>query len=101
MSIRSKLIAAVAIAVFGIASPAFAQSFSRSYGTGNSLPDYYDSDGALHVGVAPQQGNSQVAAQRSGMNAFASVPLTSSGIDSPSLSGGGSTGYNANLRTDY
>lgn len=101
MSIRSKLIAAVAIAAFGLASPAFAQSFSRSYGTGNSLPDYYDHDGALHVGAAPQQGNSQVAEQRNGMNAFASVPLMSSGTDSPALNGGGSAGYNGNLRTDY
>jgi hypothetical protein len=101
MSIRSKLIAAVAIAAFGVASPAFAQSFSNSWGTGNVDSSYYDHDGALHVGAAPQQGNSQVAGQRSGLNAFASVPLTASGIDAPSLTGAGSAGYNESLRTDY
>ena len=53
------------------------------------------------VGAAPQQGNSQVAVQRTGLNAFASIPLTASAIDSPSVTGGGSTGYNENLRTDY
>jgi len=101
MLIRSKLITAVTVAVFGIATPAFAQSFSNGWGTGNVESSYYDHDGGLHVGAAPQQGNSQVAIQRSGLNAFASVPLTASGVDSPSLTGAGSSGYNENLRTDY
>ena len=62
MSTRSKFIVAAAIAMLGIASPAFAQSFNRPEGTGNELPSYYDSQGGLHAGIAP-----------SGQNAFASL----------------------------
>ena len=72
MSNRSKFIVAAAIAVLGLASPASAQSFNRPEGTGNSLPSYFDSQGGLHTGSAPQQ--IQIAADRSGLNAFASVP---------------------------
>jgi hypothetical protein len=79
MSTRSKFIAAAAVAVLGLASPASAQSYNRTEGSGNSLPMYYDSQGAQHcgrlaacTGIAPQQ--SQIAADRGGLNAFASVP---------------------------
>jgi hypothetical protein len=72
MSTRPKFIVAAAIAVLGLASPASAQSFNRPEGTGNSLASYYDSQGGLHTGSAPQQ--VQIAADRSGLNAFASVP---------------------------
>ena len=79
MSTRSKFIVAAAVAVLGLASPASAQSFNRPEGTGNSLPSYYDSQGGLHcgrlaacTGIAPQQ--IQIAAHRSGLNAFAGVP---------------------------
>jgi hypothetical protein len=72
MSTRSKFIVAAAIAVLGLASPASAQSFNRPEGTGNLLPSYYDSQGGLHTGTAPQQ--IQIAAHRSGLNAFANVP---------------------------
>ena len=78
MSTRSKFIAAAAVAV-GLASPASAQSYNRTEGSGNSLPMYYDSQGGQHcgqlaacTGIAPQQ--IQIAAHRSGVNAFASVP---------------------------
>jgi hypothetical protein len=72
MSTKSRLIVAAAIGVLGLVSPASAQSFNRPEGTGNELPSYYDSQGGLHAGVAPQQ--IQIAAHRSGLNAFASVP---------------------------
>ena len=72
MLTKSKLIAAATIAVFGLAAPAFAQSFNRAEGTGNELPSYYDSSGGLHAGIAPQQ--NQIAAHRSGQSAFARVP---------------------------
>jgi hypothetical protein len=72
MLTKSKLIAAATIAALGLAGPAFAQSFNRPEGTGNSLPSYYDGSGGLHVGMAPQQ--NQIAAHRSGQSAFASVP---------------------------
>jgi hypothetical protein len=79
MSTKSKFIAAATITVLGLASPASAQSYNRTEGTGNSLPMYYDSQGGQHcgrlsacTGIAPQQ--IQIAADRSGLNALASVP---------------------------
>jgi hypothetical protein len=69
MLTRSKFIVAAAIVILGLASPAFAQSFNRSDGTGNELPSYYDSSGGLHAGIAPQQ--KLMAVHRSGLNAFA------------------------------
>jgi hypothetical protein len=79
MSTRSKFVVAAAIAMLGLASPASAQSYNRTEGSGNSLPMYYDSQGGQHcgqqsacTGIAPQQ--IQIAADRSGLNAFASVP---------------------------
>ena len=68
MSTRSKLIVAAAIAMLGFASPAFAQSFNRTDGTGNELPSYYDSQGGLHAGIAAVQQN-----RTTGLNAFANV----------------------------
>ena len=90
MSTRSKFIVAAAIAVLGLASPASAQSFNRPEGTGNSLASYYDSQGGLHTGSAPQQ--IQIAADRSGLNAFASIGRSSFASDEPSNTGGGSVG---------
>jgi hypothetical protein len=79
MSTRSKFIMAAAIAVLGLASPASAQSYNRTEGSGNSLPMYYDSQGGQHcgrlsacTGIAPQQ--IQTAADRSGLNAHARLP---------------------------
>jgi hypothetical protein len=79
MSSRSKFIVAAAIAMIGLASPAFAQSYNRTEGSGNSLPMYYDSQGGQHcgrlsacTGIAPQQ--IQMAAHRSALYASASVP---------------------------
>jgi hypothetical protein len=79
MSTRSKFIVAAAVAVLDLTSPASAQSYNRTEGSGNSLPMYYDSQGGQHcgrlaacTGIAPQQ--IQIAADRSGLNAFASVP---------------------------
>jgi hypothetical protein len=73
MLTKSKI--AVIAAVLGMVSvsSASAQSFNRPEGTGNELPSYYDSQGGLHMGYAPAQ--SQVAVQRSGLNAFASIGL--------------------------
>ena len=79
MLTKSKLIAAATIAALGLASPASAQSYNRTEGSGNSLPMYYDSQGGQHcgrlaacAGIPPQQ--IQIAAHRSGQSAFASVP---------------------------
>ena len=51
---KSKIIVIAAIAALSYAAPVFAQSFNRSDGTGNELPSYYDSNGGLHAGIAPQ-----------------------------------------------
>jgi hypothetical protein len=70
MSTDQRLIVAAAIATLGLASPASAQSFNRTEGTGNELPSYYDSQGGLHASIASIQQN-QNATRRSGLNAFA------------------------------
>ena len=97
MLTKSKI--AVIAAVLGTVSlsPAFAQSFNRPEGTGNSLPSDYDSRGGLHcdrlaacTGIPPQQ--IQIAADRSGLNAFASIGRSSFASDEPSNTGGGSVG---------
>ena len=94
MLTKSKI--AVIAAVLGMvsASPALAQSFNRTEGTGNSLPSEYDSQGGLHcdrlaacTGIPPQQ--IQIATDRSGLNAFASIGHAP---DAPSSAGSGSVG---------
>jgi hypothetical protein len=97
MLTKSKI--AVIAAVLGTVSlsPAFAQSFNRPEGTGNSLPSDYDSQGGLHcdrlaacTGIPPQQ--IQIAADRSGLNAFASIGHSGFASDEPSNTGRGSVG---------
>jgi hypothetical protein len=95
-------LALIAVAVAGIAAPAFAQSFDPEFGTGNTLPFAFSATGqqagkttvVRHVRV-------KAAAHRSGRNAFAMVPDGASGSAfSPAATGGGSIGYNENLRRD-
>ena len=64
------------VAAVGMASPAFAQT-SHQHEVRRSLGTTGD--------------------HQSGLNAFAAVPRN---IDSPALTGGGSTGYNESLRTN-
>src|SRR4029077_3019051 len=98
MVIKSKIAVIAAIAALSFASPVFAQSFNRSDGTGNELPSYYDQNGGLHAGIAPQ--HHQIAARHSGLHAFASVGRGVSSSDPPANTGGGSIGYNEMLRDD-
>ena len=111
-----KLIAIVAITASVLATPAFAQSFDKDFGTGNVQSFSYGSDGSEQTGnelpfsygpggakqrwtvVAPQQ-NNQIAGRQSGLDAFAMVPGASSATDSnsPAATGGGSEGYNQEL----
>ena len=72
MLIRSLVIAAT-VATLGLSSSAFAQSFSRSDGTGNNLPAYYDNEGSLQHGVAPQS-STLAAAPGRGLYAHHAVP---------------------------
>jgi hypothetical protein len=87
-----KLITIVAITASVMATPAFAQSFDPSKGTGNVLPFSYGANGAEQTG--------KMAGRQSGLDAFAMVPGTSSAAidsNSPAATGGGSEGYNQEL----
>lgn len=64
MSTKSKIVLIVATVALNHAEPVLAQSFNRTEGTGNSLPSYYDSNGGLHTGVAPQNTGSLYALAR-------------------------------------
>ena len=61
MVTKSKIVVIAAIAALSYAGPVFAQSFNRTEGTGNELPSYYDSNGGLHAGIAPQNTRSLYA----------------------------------------
>jgi hypothetical protein len=67
-----KLITIVAVAASVMASPAFAQSFDPDVGTGNVL--------SFSSQPTAQQ-NNKIAGRRSGLDAFAKVPGTSSAAD--------------------
>jgi hypothetical protein len=87
-----KLITIVALTASVMATPAFAQSFDKDFGTGNVLSFSYGSTG---------QQNDKIAGRQSGLSAFAMVPGTSSAVDtnSPAATGGGSEGYNKLVQT--
>jgi hypothetical protein len=97
MLTKSKIAVIAAILGMVSASPAFAQSFNRPEGSGNSLPSHFDSRGGLHcdrlaacTGIPPQQ--IRIAARRSGLNAFASIGRAGFASDAPSSTGGDSVG---------
>jgi hypothetical protein len=109
MTNKLKIATVAALLAAGIASPAFAQSFDH---TGSQMASYYDSTGKQTWGswgpqAAAQQPtrHARLAAQRSGLHAYAAVPSATGswtpGSFGPSATGGGSIGYNENLRTDY
>jgi hypothetical protein len=66
---KTKMVIIAAVAASSFAAPAFAQAFSRSWGTGNELPSYYDSDGGLHVGFPPSHEQTTIATK--GLYAYA------------------------------
>jgi hypothetical protein len=88
------IIAALALTRLA-ATPAFGQSFSTGYGTGNVLP--FNSTVAAPA-VASHHASAH-AARRDGLNSFAMEPRQQLqlGADSPAATGGGSIGYNENL----
>jgi hypothetical protein len=116
---KSKLALIAVLAVMSAASPAFAQSFSKTDGTGNELPFTYGPNGTKPAWtVAPQNeqtaarqvGSDRIAVRRNGHNAVAAVPgrglydyaavpfgSGSDAANSPAATGGGSTGYNEML----
>jgi hypothetical protein len=87
-----KLIAIVAITASVMATPAFAQSFDKDFGTGNIQSFSYGADGSEQAG--------KIVGRQSGLDAYAMVPGTSSAAtdsNSPAATGGGSEGYNQEL----
>lgn len=88
------IIAALALTRLA-ATPAFGQSFSTGYGTGNVLP--FNSTVAAPA-VASHHASAH-AARRNGLNSFAMEPRQQLqlGAESPAATGGGSIGYNENL----
>ena len=78
------------VAKMAFVSPALAQSFDPEIGTGNVLM-LNSQAGAPHE---------QAAVRRSGIDALAMAPRVQAGVASeePANTGGGSIGYNENLR---
>ena len=78
------------VAKMAFVSPAFAQSFDPEIGTGNVL--MLDNQASVP--------DKQAAIGRSGIDALAMVPRLQAGVASedPANTGGGSIGYNENLR---
>ena len=118
----SKFALIAVLAAMSVASPAFAQSFDRSSGTGNELPFAYGPGGTKPTWTVPPQ-NEQVAVRESntgkvavrqtgharfavsgtsGLYDYAAVPFASGSdaANSPAATGGGSTGYNEMLLRD-
>ena len=81
------------VAKMAFVSPAFAQSFDPEIGTGNVLM-------LNNQATVPRK---QAAVRRSGIDAFAMTPRAQAGVasDNPANTGGGSIGYNENLRVYY
>jgi hypothetical protein len=89
-----KLIMIVALTASVMATPAFAQSFDKDFGTGNVQLFSYGTDGSEQTG--------KIAGRRSGLDAYAMVRGTSSAAtdsNSPVVTGGGSEGYNQLVET--
>ena len=78
------------VAKMAIVSPAFAQSFDPENGTGN----------VLMLNNQASVPHKQAAIRRSGIDALAMVPRAQAGVvsDDPANTGGGSIGFNENLR---
>jgi hypothetical protein len=88
MNSKSKLAVLAAVALIGIATPAFAQSTSANTYRWHSLQ-------AARLQHVPR------ARVRSGLRAFGMVPGAAFGSDNPSATGGGSIGYNSHNETNY
>ena len=109
---RTKLAVIFAVVMAPLAATsALAQSFDPDAGTGNVLPiSSQPAPGTMGAHHAMAH-----AARRNGMNSYAMDPPAQSGgpyamdppartdlySDNPAATGGGSIGYNENLRNDY
>jgi hypothetical protein len=82
MSTIFKIILGTAIVAVSVASPALAQYASEKG----------------HLSSVRHSGHVRTATHRSALRAFASIPRN---VDDSMLTGGGSVGYNANLRLNH
>jgi len=94
MTNKSKTAMLVTLAIIGITSPTFAQSFDPDNGTGNVL-SFTNQATESYAHAIPEIRNKTVTKHRVGFDAFAMAPQ---GSDDPVLTGGGSLGYNENLK---
>ena len=97
----STLAVIAAVAAVASALPASAQSFDPEAGSGNVLSFSYGPIAAQNDTIAVRRANpGKVAARRNGLHAFAMVPrgAADSNANDPSLTGGGSAGYNEMLQ---
>jgi hypothetical protein len=103
MTNLSKIALVAALAMAGLASQAFAQSFDPEAGTGNVLGFSYTQPAPQAQRVAASTTrHGAVAARQRGANAFAMVPATAAGgAYDPAATGGGSVGYNQNVRNEW
>jgi hypothetical protein len=83
--IATALTAAAAVA---IGSPAFAETYLNEMGTGDLHPIIQQSTAPSWV---------DASTRRSGLDAYAMVGRPTNNSNDPALTGGGSSGYNANL----
>jgi hypothetical protein len=98
MTNKSKLAIIAAVLATTIATPAFAQSFSSEFGTGNALPFEYQSAAPRSDRLDVRQNH--VAVHRSGLQAYAMVPRSRATYDNSSnATGGASAGYEQMLHT--
>jgi hypothetical protein len=100
----SKIALVAAVTGAGLASPALAQSFDPDAGTGNVISFGYGLRIPQNAPMAARHAApTNVARQRSALGAFAMVPAISSdgNLLDPALTGGGSPGYNENLRREF
>ena len=93
---KTKLAAIAVAATVGMASPAFAEFLETGTAANNA-------EGGLGNGgyawTAPQSG--RIFNDASGRSAYAMVPHAQDGaVDTPALTGGGSSGYNEFTRQD-
>jgi hypothetical protein len=93
---KSKLAMIVAAATIAIASSAFAQSFDPDAGTGN----VWSTSGNEQANAVR---TGQSAARLNGLYALAAAPRSRVTVDrnDPSLTGGGSLGYNRTVERGF
>jgi hypothetical protein len=99
MTNKSRIATLVSLATIGIASPAFAQSFDPDTGTGNVL-SFNNQSTESYAQALPSGQRKTVANRHDGLHAFAMAPRAQvgSGSDNPANTGGGSLGYNEELK---